>query len=359
MRYLKLASVSIAAAISLMACGGGSGSPTSAPVTPAPTITMAFAAPIVNVGSNDVLTWSSSNATSCTASGAWSGIQSISGTYTVNPSSAGQITYSLTCNGAGGTTTKTIPLTANAILQTFSGCQSNSAPNNVVGIFGGFTVQTSTWNPAGAASYNNCMNATINSLTNTGTAEFNWDVVSSTTPGVVAYPNFTSGWQPGYDHSNSILFPMAISSMKDVVATGSIVTTCQTSNCMFDSAFDIFFSNSPTPTKWPPTHEMLILTSYKYAWGLGTPNATVSIDGITFQVFVGAVTPPGGTDTWNIISYVPSAPIQIINLNIKKFVMDASNRGYVNPSEYVASVALGTEVIVGKGTTLITNFNLK
>lgn len=68
-----------------------------------PTVSLAAAPPAVVSGDPSTLTWSSTNATSCTASGAWSGSRATSGresTGALNVTS----TYTLTCSDAGGNT---------------------------------------------------------------------------------------------------------------------------------------------------------------------------------------------------------------------------------------------------------------
>ncbi len=70
-------------------------------VTPPPTISLSATPSSVSPGSPATLTWNSANATSCTASGAWSGFQPTSGstsTGALNNTS----TYSLGCTGSGG-----------------------------------------------------------------------------------------------------------------------------------------------------------------------------------------------------------------------------------------------------------------
>jgi outer membrane protein OmpA-like peptidoglycan-associated protein len=72
--------------------------PPPPPQTPAPTVNL-FASPTsINAGQSSTLSWSSTNATTCSApwttSGASSGSQSVSPTTTT--------TYSITCTGAGG-----------------------------------------------------------------------------------------------------------------------------------------------------------------------------------------------------------------------------------------------------------------
>ncbi|HEX4242057.1 MAG TPA: protease pro-enzyme activation domain-containing protein [Steroidobacteraceae bacterium] len=78
-------------------------SPAVAGAPPAPTVTIGVNPPSITQGSGATLTWSSTNATSCSASGAWSGAEPTSGTLAVNGASVGSFTYTLTCLGAGST----------------------------------------------------------------------------------------------------------------------------------------------------------------------------------------------------------------------------------------------------------------
>jgi 6-phosphogluconolactonase (cycloisomerase 2 family) len=94
--------------------GSGSASATLTVNAPAaPTVTISVSPSPIIVGSSATLTWSSTNATSCTASGAWSGTQAISGTQSVTPSATGTDTYSLNCTGAGGSGSGSASLTVN------------------------------------------------------------------------------------------------------------------------------------------------------------------------------------------------------------------------------------------------------
>lgn len=80
----------------------------------APTLALSASPVSVVVGQTTTLTWSSTNATTCTASGAWSGARALSGSQGLAPASAGTFTYSLACSGAGGTTTQSVAVTATA-----------------------------------------------------------------------------------------------------------------------------------------------------------------------------------------------------------------------------------------------------
>ena len=96
----------------LNGCGGGYGGGSS---TPAAAVTLTVSPTTINVGQSATLTWSSNVGTSCTASGAWSGTQSVSGTQSETPTAAGTDTFTLTCTGgayASGSATATLTVNA-------------------------------------------------------------------------------------------------------------------------------------------------------------------------------------------------------------------------------------------------------
>jgi hypothetical protein len=96
-----------------------SGETTSASATvtvtsaPEPTVTLAASPPSITAGTDSALTWSSANATSCTASGGWTGSKALSGTRSVKP--AATTTYTLTCTGSGGTATTSTVVTVSTV----------------------------------------------------------------------------------------------------------------------------------------------------------------------------------------------------------------------------------------------------
>jgi hypothetical protein len=115
-------SAAFAACLLLAACGGGGGSSSTAANTPS-TVTSAAANPVIVsisanptaliVGESTTLTWSSSNASACQASGAWNGALPTSGTQLVTPGAAGSFTYNLSCDGTANSTTvvASVPVT--------------------------------------------------------------------------------------------------------------------------------------------------------------------------------------------------------------------------------------------------------
>ena len=68
--------------------------------TTAPTASLTASPTSIQSGGSSTLTWNSTNATSCTASGGWSGSVGTSGSQSVSPTAT--TNYTLTCAGSGG-----------------------------------------------------------------------------------------------------------------------------------------------------------------------------------------------------------------------------------------------------------------
>jgi hypothetical protein len=137
--------------------GGGTGQQTVTLTVPSvPTAALSSSASSSFVGQPVTLTWSSQNASSCTASGSWTGSLGASGTQIVVPSSSGNIVYTLVCAGPGGTST---PSNVTVVASTPSASLTNTfAPNTL-------TISTSEGAPYGDCDFwvngpSNCWNST-------------------------------------------------------------------------------------------------------------------------------------------------------------------------------------------------------
>ena len=173
--------------------GGLNSAASSAAVTVAaqpnePTVTL-NAAPVANVAYNGatVLTWSSTDTSSCVASGGWSGNRALNNSNGVNISNlTANTNFTLTCTGAGGTGTSTVAVTvtpANPTLdfsanpttvdqgqsttlswisEDVTACNASANPNNAA-----WTGSKAVAN-AGGVAINNLMANTTFTLTCTG-----------------------------------------------------------------------------------------------------------------------------------------------------------------------------------------------
>ena len=111
----KSAILATVAALALAGCGGGGGGgsggsgSTTAP-TLTPTVSVQLTKPKTVVGSPVTLSWSSTNATSCVGMDALSGTKATSSSEVITPSKGGQYTYTISCDGAGGTAKQSVSL---------------------------------------------------------------------------------------------------------------------------------------------------------------------------------------------------------------------------------------------------------
>ncbi len=119
------------------------GSPPAA--TPAPTVTIAANPVSVTAGSNSTLSWSSTNATSCSASGGWSGTKNLSGSQSTGALTTTG-TYSLTCTGAGGSASQSATVTVT--LATAPTVTVSASPASVTS----GSSSTLSWNSTNATS---------------------------------------------------------------------------------------------------------------------------------------------------------------------------------------------------------------
>ncbi|HEX7983075.1 MAG TPA: DUF3443 family protein, partial [Duganella sp.] len=119
-----------------LTCGGASGTAAVVVSTPPPTPTtnLTLAPASITTAQTSVLSWSSANATGCTASGAWSGAKATAGAVTVTPAGAGNYTYSLTCAGDGGSASASAALSVTPALSNTTPITVDSGPAGVGGV---------------------------------------------------------------------------------------------------------------------------------------------------------------------------------------------------------------------------------
>lgn len=138
----SLLGLSMLAVVLLAGCSSGAGTApkVTAQASVLPTVTLSAAPSSLVAGATTTLNWSSTGATACTASGAWSGpkLPSDSGTSSaLNKDS----TFTLTCRGAGGTAAQSVTVS----VQTTT---LSAAPSTVAS--GGSSLLT--WNSTNATA---------------------------------------------------------------------------------------------------------------------------------------------------------------------------------------------------------------
>ena len=106
---MKKIVVTFASIIILASCGGGGGGGgggTTAPTTPAPTVSLSASPSSVLLENLTTLSWSSTNASSCSAD--WTSQTSTSGSEDITISTPGENNFSITCTGDGGSRSSSV-----------------------------------------------------------------------------------------------------------------------------------------------------------------------------------------------------------------------------------------------------------
>jgi hypothetical protein len=119
---------------------------TTSPPPPTPTVVLTANPSTITAGKSSVLTWSSQNATSCEASGGWTGSKADNGSFSVDPTTT--TTFVITCAGTGGSdnasalvTVQTAPAAVPTVTLTASSAKISSGSSS-----------TLTWSSTNASS---------------------------------------------------------------------------------------------------------------------------------------------------------------------------------------------------------------
>jgi hypothetical protein len=103
-----------------------------------PTVSLTAAPSAVQTGQSVTVSWTSSNAMTCTASGdpAFSGSVALSGSVTIKPATAGTLMLTLSCSGAGGVSNKNQSVTVSAPTATGGGSHGGGGSLDLVTVVG-------------------------------------------------------------------------------------------------------------------------------------------------------------------------------------------------------------------------------
>jgi hypothetical protein len=99
---------------------------TASPTPSAPVVTLSASPTSVAAGGTTALTWSATNASSCAASGAWSGTRPTAGSENSAPLFNSPSSFTLTCTGAGGQAIRTVNVTVAAAPPPSTGSYSSN-----------------------------------------------------------------------------------------------------------------------------------------------------------------------------------------------------------------------------------------
>jgi hypothetical protein len=165
---------------------------------------------------------------------------------------------------------------------------------------------------------------------------------------VKSYDSAVLGWHWGTKITNTGL-PVQISANRPVNSRWQYTASASGT---LNVSYDLWLHEISNPT-WEnnPTDEVMIwLTTQGGAGPVGTKQATVTIDGASWDLYRGNI-------GWNVFSFVRTANNNNSTLNLSNFLNDLVSRGWVPSSKYLTSVQAGTEVFIGAGSLRTTAYS--
>jgi len=263
----------------------------------APTVTLTASPTTVNSGQTTTLTWSSTNATSCTAAAspsnaAWSGAKATSGSQASSALTA-DTTFSLTCTGPGGSGSAAAVVNVNTVTYSYT-----------------FTPNTLTFSVAQNAAAPASQNYTV---TNTGNQNLNFTAWDNVTWGTVSPSSFSLA--PGA--SQFLAFTITDTSLSPGTYFASVATNDANAGLKING---VSYTVNPPPAGY---------------------NYTVSPASLSFSAIQGAPLPASQVIT------VTNTDNQPLNINVS----DNASWMDVAPASFGLAVGASQNVTVSINTT--------
>ena len=255
--------------------------------------------------------------------------------------------------GATTSSTSTKSVAPTATTKTLSTCLPNTSLN--AGIY---WAENDTWGMGTTVGWTQCITAVITGINNVSNVApvtnwtWSWPVTSPNR--VQAYPSSAFGYFP--DGMTNTLLPRQISGL----TTASIdYNISSTHTGMGDTAFDIWLTNTATPTTFaapPITNEVMIwLESFGNMSPGGTFLGQAVIDNVTYNVWNN----PNQGLGWNYTAFQRVvSQVGVGRINLLSFLTYMQNHGLVNSATYLSSVLIGNEVINGTGSTYLNSYSI-
>jgi hypothetical protein len=142
---------------------------------------------------------------------------------------------------------------------------------------------------------------------------------------------------------NTTGLPIQLSEKKNVNTSWKFSVRQQNPNKL-DISYDLWLYTISNPTNASNPSDELIIWLYRAggAGPVGTCQATVKIDGASWDLYKGNV-------GWNVFSFVRKTNTTSAKLNLKDFYKDLISTGLLSRSRYLSSVEAGAEIFTGNG----------
>jgi hypothetical protein len=181
-------------------------------------------------------------------------------------------------------------------------------------------------------------------------------------PSVFAYPEVAIGWKPWTGGtSTDAHFPLKVADVKQLVLSYEVETSVTGS---YDLAPEIWLTSAGATSQANPksiTTEVMFWMDYtEGARPAGSVVDTVALNGVDYELWrednIGVSANGKG---WRLLSFKSPKPQHRATLDIAALLRHLVEAKLASPTDFLASVEFGNEVMGGTGTTWIKQFDVQ
>lgn len=191
--------------------------------------------------------------------------------------------------------------------------------------------------------------------------KFGW---SYSTPkgdrGVIGYPEVLIGQSPWGGDTTSKYFPIKIKDVKTLESCYNVTMYVQPK--MYNLTYDLWFTKNSEIAAKNISHELMIWEDRNVSRPGGKYITSVKLSSGNYRLYhkyMDRRSENLGTDGWNYTAFIRVDRQRSGNIDLKEFIQEMLNRGYITEDEFLTSVEFGNEVCNASGLTIINKYELK
>lgn len=221
----------------------------------------------------------------------------------------------------------------------------------------GFKLNNNVWGKGTLTDYSQCVFTTGSGLDTCYGWTWRWPgTASSGTPR--AYPEIMAGMSPWNEVNTGHNLPTPISS--EVSFSFNLDLVLGASDA-YDFAPEVWLTSEAQPKSTNVTDEIMFWFLHRTMVPAGSKVGTFSNAGVSYDVWVNPHHDPGANNPykgWQYIAFVAQSEIRKGTILLKPFIDYLLDSGRIASNRYFAGVEVGTEIVNGSGSAIISNFSV-
>jgi hypothetical protein len=211
-----------------------------------------------------------------------------------------------------------------------------------------FILSNNVWGKVSETNYEQCIY--YESKNNQTEMGWNWDWPGN--GNVRAYPEIIFGLKPWSTESTSALLPTQVNIKSITLKYASTASAIG----QWNLAYDIWLTNSMTPTPENVTHEIMIwMHTTDSITPAGTKRGTITIGGNNFDLWVSE----NHNNSWTYIAFVTETTRLSATLHLNEFMNYLITNDYVSPELFISGIEFGTEIFEGIGNVSLSEYDVE